>query len=217
MSLPIQQPGRWGAGLPIAIDLAAAGWGQYLLKNLVRFKEGRRGEGPGWEGHGGDMTAGRTGVPITDQGYWAGRYALCELTLERGDGSRLVLSDAVASVSRERRIVSTAMVGRDGTVKEYINEGDWAVSIVVGVQSMEGGQITDEYPTEELRELRRFLDEKGALRVHSAFLDVFGITRLVVKGYSAVQTTEQNYQGVSISAVSDEDVEIYSREYGNGG
>lgn len=215
MSLPIQQPGKWGAHLPIAIDLAAASWGQYLLKNLVRFKQGRTGQAPNWEGHGGNMTAGRAGVPITDKSYWVGRYVLCELTLEREDGSRLVLADAVAAVSRERRIVSTALVGRDGTVKEYINEGDWAVNIVVGVQAMDGGQIVDEYPTEGLKELRKYLDEKRSLRVHSAFLDVFGITRLVVKNYSATQTTEQNYQAVSISAVSDEEVEIYSREYGN--
>lgn len=215
MSLPIQQPGKWGASLPIAIDLAAASWGQYLLKNLVRFKQGRTGQSPSWEGHGGDMTAGRAGVPITDKSYWAGRYVLCELTLEREDGSRLVLADAVAAVSRERRIVSTALVGCDGTVKEYINEGDWSVNIVVGVQATDGDQIVDEYPTDGLKELRKYLDEKKSLRVHSAFLDVFGITRLVVKNYSATQTTEQNYQAVSISAVSDEDMEIYSREYGN--
>jgi len=215
MALPIQAPGKAGSFIPIAIDLAAASWGQYLAKNLVRFKQGRRGEAPSWEGRGNNITAGAAGIPITDRSWWEGRFVLCELTLEKEDGARLRLADAVAAVSRERRIVSTALVGRDGTVKEYINEGDWAVNLVVGLQAIEGGRISDEYPGDELRELKKYLDEKAALRVHSEFLDIFGITRLVVKSYSATQTTEQNYQAVSISAVSDEAVEIYSKEYGN--
>ncbi|MCM1219599.1 MAG: DUF6046 domain-containing protein [Lachnospiraceae bacterium] len=123
------------------------------------------------------------------------------------------LVDAVAAVSRERRIVSTALAGRDGTVKEYINEGDWAVNLVVGVQSTEGGRITDDYPTEGLRELRKLLEVKDRIEVASEFLKIFDITHIVVKSVAVTQTTEQNYQAVSISAVSDEAVEIYSNEY----
>lgn len=176
-------------------------------KRLVRFKE-LRGSG-GRE----DVTFRETGVPITDPGLWEGRWVLCRLTLERSEGTRLELTDAVVSVSRERRIVSTALVGRDRTVKEYINDGDWAVNIVAGLQAVRDGVIADEWPGEEVRELRRFLEAKEALRVHSEFLDVFGITRLVVRSYGATQMTESNYQGVSISAVSDEEVELYSTEY----
>lgn len=36
---------------------------------------------------------------------------------------------------------------------------------------------------------------------------------MVIKSYSTTQATEANYQAVSISAVSDEDYEIYSNEY----
>ena len=36
---------------------------------------------------------------------------------------------------------------------------------------------------------------------------------MVVKSYRVVQSTDQNYQGVSISGVSDEEYEIYSDEY----
>lgn len=136
--------------------------------------------------------------------------------MEREDGSRLVLSDAVATVSREKRIVSTALTGMDGTVKEYINDGDWDVKMVVGVQAVRDGVIADEWPGDELRELCRYLDEPGALRVHSAFLEIFGITRMVVKSRSVAQTTDQNYQAVMISGVSDEEYEIYSTDYDAG-
>ena len=215
MSL-IPQPSLGGKKLPISIDLAAASWAQHLAKNLVRFGEGRKGESPNWEGRGRDITPGRAGIPITDREYWEGRWVLCPVrfraTTESGT-LELELADAVAAVSRERHIVSTALTGRDGTVKEYINEGDWAINLVVGVQSTEDGEILDEYPAEALRELRKILDVKAAIEVQSEFLSVFDITKIVIKNYAATQMTESNYQAVSISAVSDEDYEIFSNEY----
>lgn len=199
--------------LPVSISFVAAGAAQYALKSLVRFKPGRTGEAPSWEGRGADITTHEVGTPITDRAYWEGRYALCTLTFRKEDGAELEITDAVAAVSRERRIVSTALAGRDGTVKEYISEGDWTVNVIIGVQAVRGGVITDDYPDEELRKLREFLDEKKPLEVYSNFLDIFDITKVVIKGYSASQATEANYQAVSISAVSDEDYEIYSNEY----
>ena len=191
----------------------AVGAAQFAAKSLIRFKPGRTGEAPSWEGRGADMATHGVGAPITDRAYWEGRYALCTLIFRKEDGSELEITDAVAAVNRERRIVCTDLVGRDGTVKEYINEGDWAVNIVVGVQAVRGGVIKDDYPDEELRRLREFLDEKKPLEVHSTFLDIFDITKIVIKSYSASQMTEANYQAVSISAVSDEDYEIYSNDY----
>lgn len=215
MSL-IPQPSLGGKKLPISIDLAAMSWAQHLAKKLVRFGEGRQGEAPSWEGRGESMTTGGAGVPITDREYWEGRWVLCPVRLRAQTESgtlELELADAVAAVSRERRIVSTALVGRDGTVKEYINEGDWAINLVVGVQPVENGEILDDYPSEALRELRRLLDVKAAIEVHSEFLAIFDITKMVIRSYSASQMTEANYQAVSISAVSDEDYEIFSNEY----
>lgn len=204
--------------LPIAIDLTGASWAQYLAKGLVRFKQGRQGESPSWEGRGQAIGESVAGVPLTERGWWEGRWVLCPLTMEGltegGERVRVEVADAVASVSRERRIVSTALTGRNGTVKEYINDGDWSVSLVVGVQGVdESGRIVDAYPSESLRRLRTLLEIRGALEVHSEFLRVFDITRLVIRSYSASQTTDQNYQAVSISAVSDEDYDIYSTEY----
>lgn len=192
----IPQPSIGGKKLPISIDLAAISWGQHLAKKLVNFKA--------------------AGIPITDREYWEGRYVLCPVRLRAQTESgtlELELPDAVAAVSRERRIVSTALTGRDGTVKEYINEGDWAVNLVVGVQAVENGEILDDYPSEALRELRRLLDVKAAIEVQSEFLAIFDITKIVIKSYGATQMTEANYQALTISAVSDEDYEIFSNEY----
>lgn len=212
----IPQPSLGGKKLPISIDLAAMSWAQHLAKKLVRFGEGRKGEAPSWEGRGEHITTGAAGIPITDREYWEGRYVLCPVRLRAQTESgtlEVELPDAVAAVSREDKIVSTALVGRDGTVKEYINAGDWAVNLVVGVQAVENGEILDDYPSEALRELRRLLDVKVAIEVQSEFLAIFDITKIVIKSYGATQMTEANYQAVTISAVSDEDYEIFSNEY----
>ncbi|WP_301212403.1 DUF6046 domain-containing protein, partial [uncultured Alistipes sp.] len=169
--------------MPFSIDLAAISWANYMSKRLVRFGEGRQGEAPSWEGRGEAIKAQDRGVPITDRAWWEGRYVLCPVKLRAQTESgtlELELPDAVAAVSRENRIVSTALVGRDGTVKEYINAGDWAVNLVVGVQAVRDGVIADEYPGDELRTLRQLLDTKTAIEVHSEFLAIFDITKIVI-------------------------------------
>lgn len=203
----IPQPSLGGKKLPVSIDLAALSWGQHMAKRLVRFTE--LGGSP--ERYG--VSCHELGQPITDPEYWEGRWVLCPLRLELEDGEGVTFADAVAAASREHRIVSTALVGRDGTVKEYINAGDWSVNIVLGLQHTDGGVIADEWPGTEVRQVRKLLEAKEALRVHSEFLDALNIGRLVIRSYSARQMTEANYQVIEISAVSDEDYEIFSRDY----
>ncbi|WP_294591564.1 DUF6046 domain-containing protein [uncultured Rikenella sp.] len=153
------------------------------------------------------------GSPITDKNYWRDRYVFCELTLRKDDGQTLVLNDAICAVSRAKNIVTTQVVGMNGTVKEYINDGDYQIEIVIGVAAMRDGILVDEYPQEELSKLRAFFDEKASLSVHSLFLELFEINRIVVKNFSVSQDTASNYQSVSISALSDNDYNVYCTEY----
>lgn len=197
---------------PISFTFVAAGSALQAKGALYRFKPSRTGQSPSWDGHGNDITPRELSIPITDKSYWSGRYVLCELTMENSKGERLVMNDAIVAISRSKNIVSTQMVGMNGTVKEYINDGDYNLNIEVGVAAVRDGVIVDEYPTEGLRELRKFLDASEALEVYSTFLDVFGISRIVIKSFSVTQDTASNYQRVSISAVSDEEYNVYSEE-----
>lgn len=195
-------------GIPVSsIALAAVNRSQQEAKRLVRFKELT-----GTPDRSGVATGSLT-TPVTDISYWEGRYVLCELRLELESGEGMTFPDAVAAVSRENRIVSTPIIGRAGTVKEYICAGDWAVNIVVGLQSQSNGEILDQWPGDELRQFRKILEAEEAVKVYSEFLDVFNIGRVVIRSYSATQMTEANYQAVEISAVSDEDYEIFSNDY----
>lgn len=198
---------------PISISFVAAGAAIQAKGLLYRFKPSRTGQSPDWSNSGMQPVSRELGSPITDKRYWEGRYALCELTLQDEAGERLVMNDAVVAVSRAKSIVTTQLVGRDGTVKEYINAGDYQLSILVGVAAVRDGVIVDEYPEDGLRELRAFLDGNTALQVHSAFLDIFDINRVVIRNYSLTQDTASNYQTLSIQALSDEEYSIYSTDY----
>lgn len=191
----------------------AAGLATQAKGYLYRLKPSRTGKSPDWDGRGGAITTRDITTPVTDKSYWAGRYALCELTLRKQDGQSLVVNDAVCAVSRSKNIVTTQMVGMDGTVKEYISEGDYQINIVVGVAAVRDGVIVDEYPAEGLEQLRDFFDEKAAIDVHSVFLEIFDIGSIVIKSFSVSQDTASNYQSVSISAVSDDEYNVYSTEY----
>lgn len=191
----------------------AAGAATQAKGRLYRMQPPRTGDAPSWDGRGGDITIRNVPMPITDKSYWEDRYVLCELKLTKQDGQTLVMNDAICAISRAKNIVTTQMVGMDGTVKEYINEGDYQINIVVGVAAVRNGVIVDEYPEEGLRELRAFFDEKAAIDVNSTFLEIFDIGSIVIKSFSVSQDTASNYQSVSLSAVSDGDYNVYSTEY----
>lgn len=179
---------------------------------LYRFAPST-GQAPSWAGRGGSIATSSIATPITDPAWWLGRYALCELMISDEAGRSLVIPLAVVSLSKTKHIVTTQVVGMAGTVKEYISDGDYELSIEVGLQASRDGAIVDEYPEEEMRHLVSFLDKSEVLSVHSTFLEIFGIDRIVIKGYSSQQMTESNIQYMTITAISDNEYNVYSTDY----
>lgn len=153
------------------------------------------------------------GVPITDPADWLGAYTLCHLLLRLEDGTELSIPDAVVAMTRTKQIVTTQVVGMSGTVKEYISDGDFDINIAVGIQGVKDGKVANVYPEEGLRELRKFLEVDKPISVQSAFFDLFEINRLVIKSYSLTQGTESNYQELTISALSDNEYNVFSSDY----
>ncbi|WP_298525283.1 DUF6046 domain-containing protein [uncultured Porphyromonas sp.] len=179
---------------------------------LYRFPDKPKGS-ISWERGGEEYVPSQVALPITDPSYWEGRYTLCPLRIRVEDGSTLLLQDAVVSLTRTKQITTTQVVGLEGTVKEYISNGDYELSIQVGIQGTDDGHIADIYPEGALRELRRYLDVNKALQVQSAFLDVFEVNRIVVKSFSLTQDTASNYQELSITALSDNEYNVVSTDY----
>jgi hypothetical protein len=152
--------------------------------------------------------------PLVDARQWYGKYALCELMLI-SDGVALTVPEAVVSVTRRKEIVTTRVVGGNGTIKEFIADGDMDISITIGiVATADDGKtlLHDAYPEEEMRILLKILDSRKSIDVFSDFLELFEISKIVITDYSLVQTTHTNRQVVTINTVSDADYVIYSEE-----
>lgn len=127
--------------------------------------------------------------------------------------SDMRITEAICSVSKSKNIVKTALVGMSGTIKEYISDGDYDISISVGIAAVEDGRFVDKYPAEGVQALRELLDKNEALYVDSEFLRLFDVTRIVVTSYSIQQMTDSNRQIVAIRCVSDDDYVINNNEY----
>jgi len=110
----------------------------------------------------------------------------------------------VCEVSQERNIVVTPVNGRDGTVKEYISDGDYAIGMkgkIVGTGYL--------YPVAAVQNLLKVCRAKIAVDVESPYLrEVFGITRMVIASYRLWQ--EEGIEGeqmFEITALSESALE----------
>ncbi len=195
------------------VSVVAVGAAHQLKGALYRFKPARTAAPPNWDNTGAEMQAKEIAAPMTDPSFWRDRFALCTLYFKKESGEQLEMNDAVVSVSRKKNVVKTQLVGMDGTVKEYVNADDYTVKIAVGVQAVKDGVFVDEYPTEGIKQLRAFFDMNEPILVNSAFLEIFDIDRLVITDFSVAQATESNYQPISLSALSDQEYNVYSNEY----
>lgn len=146
--------------------------------------------------------------------YWLGRTALTDLVVKVPGEGLLLINDVTVNVSLQKEVVKTALVGSAGTIKEYITDGDYQLSMSVGLVAVDDeGRITDQYPERAMAQLREILERPEALEVSSAFLDIFGITHIVVTGFSAKQMTHSNRQEIEITALSDTEYVIESNDY----
>ncbi len=65
--------------------------------------------------------------------------------------------------------------GRNGTIKEYISDGDYSITVDAGINNYTEGDDTGasmEYPVEKVTELQKLLSLPEALKVQSDFLEV---------------------------------------------
>ncbi|MBS1641543.1 MAG: hypothetical protein JSR11_03610 [Bacteroidetes bacterium] len=107
---------------------------------------------------------------------------------------------ALLDVSQTKNIVKTAIQGRDGTVKEYISDGDYMVTIRGAFSST--FKLT--YPKELVANLIKLCKEKTALDVTSEYLLMFGIHQLVIDSYKFSQEEgKQNIQKFELQCSSD--------------
>lgn len=141
---------------------------------------------------------------------YLGTPVFADLTLKADEADEGVnMQTVLFEVEQQRNIVTTAVQGRNGTIKEYISDGDYAVQI--------RGLLVDPdpytYPATQVQNLLDLLQLPQSLVAVSGFLQLFQIYNLVVTGYRMFQIEGfQNIQAFELQCISDVPVELIEED-----
>jgi hypothetical protein len=138
-----------------------------------------------------------------------GTPILEQVTFWEGDRSYTLPGWPLIEISASKNIVTTQVHGMNGTVKEYINIGDYQVTI-------SGAVISDDtqlYPEEEVQELHRQFLRNESIRVTSTVFQLLNIDNLVIKDLSLPKVEGiYHWQPFTLTCLSDRPVELEIRE-----
>jgi len=110
----------------------------------------------------------------------------------------------LCSVTFPRNIVKTEIQGRNGTVKEYIGEGDAQISFRGIITGANG-----HYPADEVAALKKLVHAPVPIPVISEFLNNIDIYTVVFEDRSLEQDEGgYSYQTFSLNAISDTPQEL---------
>jgi hypothetical protein len=118
----------------------------------------------------------------------------------------VVLNTVLFDVGQQKNIVTTAVQGLGGTVKEFISDGDYTLNIKGVIVGKQNGQ----FPLELAKDLHEALKMSAEIEVSSWYLmQVFGISNIVVTNFQYNQEMgRQRSVAFEIQALSDKPVEI---------
>lgn len=113
---------------------------------------------------------------------------------------------ALLTINQSKNIIVTKIAGRNGSVKEYMSDGDF----VVNLKGFIAGDIANQAPNlTKLDTLTQYLNAPLAIPVTSNFLDAFKISNLVITDYSYSQREGmRNVIDINIDFLSDSPIEL---------
>lgn len=165
-------------------ELQAAGSNITVLENASYQDGDEKGEGTGL-----------LGLPIFQKIYFDDA------------GDLFDVGDALVDVNLPRNIVKTQVNGLSGTIKEFISNGDYEITI----RGFLIGSNPYKAPEKEIRKFRKyFTDKTKALSVTGKIFDLLGIDKVVVESWSLPQLpTYINIRPFELKCLSDMGDEKY--------
>lgn len=109
----------------------------------------------------------------------------------------LLLESAVVELGRTKNIISTIIQGRDTSVDEFINNGDFMLNITGMLCNNEA-----QYPMDLLMHLEQFLNLNEAIEVEHEVMNARGIYEIVILSEQLSRTTHINVQPYALTAKS---------------
>jgi len=121
----------------------------------------------------------------------------------------IVVDTVVFEVSKPRNIIKTAIQGRNGTVKEYVSDGDYQISCRGLISNRQ-----NVFPLNDVRDLRTIFEVPQQIPIVSLFLnDVFEIFDVVIEDYTIPQV-EGKRNEIPFSFTASSDVPLDLEELG---
>lgn len=99
------------------------------------------------------------------------------------DATDLTLITALISINKTKNIVLTKIQGRNGTVKEYVSDDDYQISI----KGVIVGKYSNKRPIEEIKKLENYCNFNGEIDIVCSFLNDLGVNTVVITGHSKAQ------------------------------
>lgn len=129
-----------------------------------------------------------------------------QLDQETGlDRNALILNDVLITITQSKNIVKTPIQGRNGTVKEYISQGDYLIDVQGYIVSKE----PNVYPFEQIGLFYDYARLEVQIPVVSKLLGSFDITSMVIEDYRfAQQAGFRNRVPFTMQCSSDQDIEV---------
>jgi len=129
-------------------------------------------------------------------------------TISTKDGpvSGVLIKGAIVDVTQVKNIVKTQIAGMDGSVLEYINQGDYEITIRGFFDTF----LPDLAPNQRTRLLNYYCSAPVSLNIVNDFLNnVIKINKIVPQNLNIFQRQGvRNIQYFQISAISDNDFKI---------
>jgi hypothetical protein len=116
------------------------------------------------------------------------------------------LTNVNINVTRQNKIVTTALTGLKNSVKEFVYAEDYKVI----VSGMLLNEKPNAFPINDLRSVIKMLEDEGQIAVESIYLNAFEIDTLVLESYDIPQSGNKyvNQQDFTLTFLSDKDVEL---------
>lgn len=130
-------------------------------------------------------------------------FVECEI-----DGYQLPNSPMV-SIKGMNSIVRTKLNGLKGSVKEFITEDDYLITI----QGICVNELTEDYPADDVAKIRAFKESHQSLKVSGDIFKLFNIDKIAIESIDfSAKECQQSYAPYTITGYSDTDVMLVMNE-----
>jgi len=137
----------------------------------------------------------------------------------------LKIQSVLTEVRQDKNIITTELQGRDGSVKEYISRKDFNITMTGIIQGENTGDLINDvvgsniqdignfYPFVDVTRLANILAVPDSIVITSDFLQIYGISDVVVVSFSTPQVRGvHDGQVFQINMLSDTAIELNELE-----